>query len=46
MENFTRGVGGVLGTSRAEFWQILTRYFADYEHFDGKCTRDFTASRG
>ena len=35
MENFTRGVGGVLGTLRAEYFQIYNRYFADYEHFDG-----------
>jgi len=35
MEKLTRGVGGVLGTLRAEFWQIFNRYFANYEHFDG-----------
>ncbi len=35
MEKFTRRVGGVLGTLRAEFWQIYNRYFARYERFKG-----------
>ena len=35
MEKFTRRLGGILGTLRAEFWQLHNRYLADYEHFDG-----------
>lgn len=35
MEKLTRRIGGILGTLRAEFWQLFNRYFADYEHFDG-----------
>lgn len=35
MEKFTRFIGGILGTLRAEFWQIYNRYFADHKHFDG-----------
>lgn len=35
MEKFTRYLGGILGTLRAEFWQLYNRYFAGYEHFKG-----------
>lgn len=35
MERLTRRVGGVLGTLRAEYWQVYNRYFADYDHFSG-----------
>jgi len=35
MEKLTRRIGGIIGTLRAEFWQLYNRYFADYEHFEG-----------
>lgn len=35
MEKLTRRVGGILGTLRAEFWQLFNRYFAGYTRFDG-----------
>lgn len=35
MERLNRRIGGIIGTLRAEFWQLFNRYFAGYEHFDG-----------
>lgn len=35
MEKLTRRIGGILGTLRAEFWQLFNRYFAGYEQFEG-----------
>ncbi len=35
MEKFTRRLGGILGTLRAEFWQLFNRYVARFEQFDG-----------
>jgi hypothetical protein len=34
-QKFTRRIGGILGTLRAEYFQIYNRYFENYEHFDG-----------
>ena len=35
MEKFTRRIGGILGTLRAEYWQLHNRYLADYQKFNG-----------
>ena len=35
MEKFTRAVGGILGTLRAEYQQILNRYFGTVDYFEG-----------
>ncbi len=35
LEHITRIVGAVLGTLRAEYWQLANRYFSKIERFDG-----------
>ena len=35
MQHFFRIVGAILGTLRAEYWQLANRYFGHIERFDG-----------
>jgi hypothetical protein len=38
MKLFFRRIGGILGTLRAEYRQIMNRYFGTIEHFEGDAT--------